>query len=263
MIKCFAFHKWLLLSVCVMAFVLLLSACEDKTVEPPPPPPPVPNAPRVKRLNPTADTLTVLVGTSVEFFAEVAASELDYKVWRVDGKNVTLNPSTDPNKYKHTFATEGTVKISMFATNKGGSEEAVWTVKVTTPPKTRTQLLTNDKSKKWKYVSIKINNEGTELIKSYEKDNVIEFLKDRKRDSPAEDEYNYIHNVGSNVDIGGGNKEATSKGIWKLSSGDLILGLTPLYDKNLTIRELTETKLVFSIRVTEMSTIYYNLQSVK
>ncbi|TAF34922.1 MAG: hypothetical protein EAZ57_02290 [Cytophagales bacterium] len=249
----------------LLSGMILFTACGEEKIPDTDSPNPTPNAPRVKKLSPVQDTITVKVGAQVEFFAEVAASELDFKIWRVDGKNVTVNPSTDPNKYKHTFDKEGTTLISIFATNRGGSNETTWVVKVAGDPIPRSQLLTNDSSKVWKYKSIKINNEGTELLKSYEADNTIKFFKTRQvARPPFITEYNYIHDVGTNVKINdAGGKETSSYGLWKLSSSDVILEIDPLYTSNLTIRELTATKLVFSIRLTSSSTIFYTLEATK
>lgn len=228
---------------------LLLFSCGDDGKEGVTPTPSL-DPPRVYFVQPNADT-EVFVGESITFELRTRGVVDSYELL-FEGTKVAEGQGFEDFTYAHTFDTEGSFTLTFSATNEAGTVTETLTVTVLPPPPTKTELLTGGSSKRWKFISLTRNQEQ-DITDDDERDDVLELYATPF--TKLGQEYNYkMYSDPSN-------EQFYQYGNWSLVIEDVYIKLNPLHDDNARIVELTENRLVYSIRITENTTLFYTYEA--
>ncbi|MCC5943340.1 MAG: hypothetical protein JJT94_00280 [Bernardetiaceae bacterium] len=247
----------------ISAFILLLSlglglvSCGGDSEGNGDDPTPTQLLPQVRINMPQRDTL-VYTGVTILFTA-TSQNQVDEYQWAVNGTPVEGDRDDNRYSYSHNFNQVGEFTVSISVTNERGTIENSRVVRVENPPISREDLLTGGSSKRWNYDKILLNNQGSNLLRSYETDNSLVIYKDVQVNDLGRN-YRLFFDPGSNRTIPRDpipGEEQEVYGNWQFLADGRLLELRPIFSDPMTVVEITETNLVISIRSTNTASIYY------
>lgn len=229
----------------VIAFILsgfALVSCGDKAKDPTPKE--LPNRPIVTWQNPPAATKVFYTDEAVVLQAKRTGGYVKEIQWKINGVLVTnpqeiiISEDTMLLSLAHPFDNAGRYDISLRVVNEGGETTILQVLNFEVRQLPKIDLLTGAVSKKWKFSSIKLNTDGPELIKDYEKDNTLRFFRETQTDGTYT--FNCVFDKGTLT-----NGEGNSNGRWQFIFSDRYIEFSRIdvFPNNTRIIELTENTL--------------------
>ncbi len=241
-------------SLFVLMLLFAFVACKQKDAEVVPITPEV-TLPLVSILTTFTDT-TVFVGAKVTVKGRIVGTPTEFG-FKVNGAPVTNTGTQSLPIYEASSATPSSQVITLYAKNERGTVEKTVKVNFIAIPIPVTKFLHNDSEKTWALVSVKFND-TEELIRAYEKDDLLIIYATSKMDGTKT--YNYTYNVGTLVSDP--LAEKTTNGTWKLT-GETLLELKPLHSTPTYITKIDENNLVYMSNLSPTSKVYYYYKKVK
>lgn len=241
-------------SIFVLMILFAFVACKQKAAEVVPVTPDI-TLPLVSILTTFTDT-TVFVGAKVTVKGRIVGTPTEFG-FKVNGAPVTNTGTQSLPIYEASSATPSSQVITLYAKNERGTVEKTVKVNFIAVPIPVTKFLHNDSEKTWKLVSVKFNDTD-EMIRDYEKDDLLIIYATSKMDGTKT--YNYTYNVGTLVS--GPLAEKTTNGLWKVT-GETLLELKPLHTSPVYMTKIDEDNLVYRFSLSPNSKVYYYYKKVK
>lgn len=243
---------------CLLVFSLfsfVLVSCGDKSKDPEPVV--LPNRPVVTWKDAPPVNTIFYTDEAVVLQADKTGGYLETVEWKINGTLITnsqeiiFNEDSTLISLSHPFDNPGRYDVSLRVANAGGESIIIQVLNFEIRPTPKIDLLTGQVSKKWRFTSIKLNNEGDELIKDNEKDNTLTFFRETQTEGTTT--YNCVFDGGTIR-----NGESDSNGRWELTANDRYLRFSRIntFPNDVRIIELTPTTMILGRREGSSEIIY-------
>ncbi|WP_338763185.1 lipocalin family protein [Bernardetia sp. ABR2-2B] len=223
-------------------FSFILVSCGGKDDDPKPKD--IPNRPVVTWKDLAPANKIFYTDEAVVLQAEKTGGYIETVEWRINGTLITnsqeiiFNDDSTLISLSHPFDNPGRYDVSLRVANEGGESVIIQVLNFETRPTPKIDLLTGQVSKKWKFTSIKLSEDGNELIENHEEDNTITFFRETQTEGTTT--YNCVFDGGTIR-----NGEADSKGNWEFTFSDRYIKFTRIdvFPTDVRIIELTPTSM--------------------
>jgi hypothetical protein len=246
-----------------LAFILVsfvLSSCGDETETPKPKE--LPARPIVTWQNPPPAEQIFYTDEAVVLQATKTGGAIEEVEWRINGTLITnqqeiiFNEDSSLISLAHPFDNAGRYDVSLRVANEGGESTIIQILNFEVRPIPPLDLIAGQVSKTWRFTSIKLNTDGSELIKDYEADNTLKFFRENQTDGTYT--FNCVFDNGTLT-----NGEVNSNGRWAFIFNDRYIQFNRInaFPNNTRIIELTQDRMVLG-RTAGSSEVVYTLTLV-